>query len=390
MNSMEKTQAQWQEIANQHNGLPELIVGALPSFAPRLQVLAAAHSLLIADARTHDACGKSLLELAPSFHTMLLQDPVQATRNVAEQICTKAQALHCKTLIAVGSGTISDVVKFAAHQLNLPYVMIPTAASMNGYASITASLLSHGHKTSFPAQLPREIWLLESVLCAAPARLSRAGLGDVLCTASAHADWLLSHLLADSPYDSTPFDWFDLSAQADGWELMPSLLFSGLAMTLANSSAPASGAEHMMAHLLEAHRPVNALHGELVASCLLHCLKHQEKCVNAENIALRQSAFPVREMSDFVGADAAQKMQQEYQKKHALLSATKARLNDWPMIAARLHSLMIPSTKIETIMRENQLPLSPQMLGYTNEEVAFAQAQVAFTRNRVTFADLVF
>ena len=116
-----------------------------------------------------------------------------------------ARVRSADALVAVGSGTINDLCKFAAAQDGKPYVVFATAPSMNGYTSMNAAITVDGHKKSLPAATPLAVFMDLEVLAAAPARMIRAGLGDSLCRPTAQADWLLSHHLLGTPYRSAPF-----------------------------------------------------------------------------------------------------------------------------------------------------------------------------------------
>ena len=116
------------------------------------------------------------------------------------QACAGADAL-----VAVGSGTINDLCKYAAAQDGKPYAVFATAPSMNGYTSKNAAITVEGHKKSLAAAAPVGVFIDLAVLAAAPARMIRAGLGDSLCRSTAQADWLLSHHLFATPYRRAPF-----------------------------------------------------------------------------------------------------------------------------------------------------------------------------------------
>ena len=118
--------------------------------------------------------------------------------------CAAATA-DADALIAVGSGTINDLCKYASALDGKPYAVFATAPSMNGYTSVNAAITIEGHKKSLPAQAAAGVFFDLEVLAAAPARLIRAGLGDSLCRCTAQADWLLAHLLLGRPYRLAPY-----------------------------------------------------------------------------------------------------------------------------------------------------------------------------------------
>ena len=195
---------------------------------------------------------------------------------------TAVAALHpylagTTALVAVGSGTVNDITKMAAHQVGLPYAIVATAPSMNGYTSSIAALLIEGVKTSQPCTPPVACLGDLDMLAAAPYRMIAAGLGDLLSKPVSNADWLLALTLADGVYSNTAADLIAASADfVDGvagqlpapdavGKLMASLCLSGLAMSVAGTSAPASGGEHLISHYLDmthhAFGAANDLHG---------------------------------------------------------------------------------------------------------------------------------
>ncbi len=108
-------------------------------------------------------------------------------------------------LIAVGSGTINDLAKYAAFLDHKPYACFGTAPSMNGYTSVNAAIMEGGVKKSLSAAAARGVFLDVEILSKAPQRMIAAGFGDSICRPTAQADWLLAHLLLDQPYRTLPF-----------------------------------------------------------------------------------------------------------------------------------------------------------------------------------------
>ena len=109
-------------------------------------------------------------------------------------------------LVAVGSGVITDIVRYAAELADRDFVTVPTAASMDGYASSVAALQLDGVKVTYPARAPVAIFADPRVAAAAPAELTRAGIGDLLGKATARVDWLAAHLLYGEPFSPAAAD----------------------------------------------------------------------------------------------------------------------------------------------------------------------------------------
>ncbi len=102
--------------------------------------------------------------------------------------------------IVVGSGVLTDIVRYAAHAAGRDFISVPTAASMDGYASAAAAMQIAGLKVTSPARAPVGIYADPGVLAAAPIDLTRAGIGDLLAKVTARVDWLASHFLYGEPF----------------------------------------------------------------------------------------------------------------------------------------------------------------------------------------------
>lgn len=164
--------------------------------------------------------------------------------------------------VAVGSGVITDVVRYAAYLAETPFVSVPTAASMDGYASSVAALERTGVKVTLPARAPQAIFADPRVSALAPIELTRSGIGDLLGKVTARVDWLAAHRLYGEPFSVEiaervldPLAFAAQNAQpvlagdpAAIQGLLRGLVQSGIAMALAGSSRPASGCEHHASH----------------------------------------------------------------------------------------------------------------------------------------------
>ncbi len=130
--------------------------------------------------------------LAGRYEITSLVLPANSAADDATVARLRAGAGPVDAYVAIGSGTINDLTKYASALEGKPYCVFATAPSMNGYVSLTASITVHGHKLTLPAQAPSGAFFDLGVLADAPARMIRAGLGDSICRTTAQADWLLS------------------------------------------------------------------------------------------------------------------------------------------------------------------------------------------------------
>jgi glycerol-1-phosphate dehydrogenase [NAD(P)+] len=187
-------------------------------------------------------------------------------------------------IVAVGSGTINDICRFVADRMHIPYVIVCTAPSVDGYASTVSPLILNGHKTTLEACYPEAVLADPDVLRNAPAELLQAGFGDLLGKLTALADWELARRLQQEYHcplmEAVVRKALAVStAQAAGIaardadacrDLFEALLLSGLAMGMVGNSRPASGAEHHLSHYWEMDALKNgkphALHGNAVGA----------------------------------------------------------------------------------------------------------------------------
>lgn len=178
-------------------------------------------------------------------------------------------------VVGIGGGKTLDVAKYAASMIGMPFVSVATTLTNDGLASPVASLDSHGRKASFGVHVPIAVFVDIDEVRDAPEEHTRAGVGDVLSNLSAIADWelarditgeevdglavALSRSGAEALLDATPGTDRFLTTLAEG------LILSGLAMTVAGSSRPCSGACHEISHALDASFGSPGLHGAQVA-----------------------------------------------------------------------------------------------------------------------------
>ena len=179
-------------------------------------------------------------------------------------------------LLAIGGGSVIDVCKAAAKLVKIKFISIPTAASHDGIASSRASIWKKNLKHSIEAEPPVAIIADTEIIKKAPEKLFRAGCGDVLSNYTAVLDWKLAHRKYGEYYGDYAANLSLLSAQmimknAESLRiideaavriLLEALISSSVAMSIAGSSRPCSGGEHLFSHALDMIHPGAALHGE--------------------------------------------------------------------------------------------------------------------------------
>lgn len=224
--------------------------------------------LLVADENTWEVLGRrvagALEGTGADLVTAVLRGEVVADARYLTEVMVAADR-HERTFIAVGSGTITDITRLVSHRTRTSFISMPTAPSVDGFASIGAPVVLRGVKQTVIAHPPIAIFGDLPTLRAAPAELIAAGFGDMIGKFTSLADWRLGALLWDEPYDRAIADRARAAVRActDRAEaigsrsdeailsLMEGLIESGLCMLDFGASRPASGAEHHCSHCWE-------------------------------------------------------------------------------------------------------------------------------------------
>lgn len=169
-------------------------------------------------------------------------------------------------LIGVGSGVICDLTKWIATKLDLPFLLIGTAASMNAYTSITGTMTENNVKSTRWLNPAKAVLMDSGLVASAPHEMTCAGVGDLLARQVANADWMLSHIIRDTYFCPVPFQMMSVyqdqllptvgqlqSRNFDAMEkLSDAILVSGYSMTILDGeTSPSSGSEHIISHFFD-------------------------------------------------------------------------------------------------------------------------------------------
>ncbi|MEV6315251.1 iron-containing alcohol dehydrogenase [Streptomyces sp. NPDC051776] len=324
-------------------------------------------------------------------------------------------------LVTVGSGTLADIGKVVARRNDLPHVLVQTAASVNGFADDQSVLLVAGAKRTTGSRWPDALIIDTGVLAAAPRELNRAGVGDLMSMFTAPADWLLADTLGlGRRYDAAIVGLvrphgpllLEIAARLDDRnpddlaDLARLLTVSGMTMGLTGGTAPSSGAEHVISHLLDmrltARGQAPAWHGEqvgiatLVAAAVWHRVRAAAGRGPLPQLQLPDEDCAQRRTMDAfapLGASTARECWRSYSGKLAALSDPLriARLRtEWPRLQAGLDGLLAGPAEMVDAMRRAGAPVRFSELGreYDRETVTWAVANGHRMRDRVTVTDL--
>jgi glycerol-1-phosphate dehydrogenase [NAD(P)+] len=204
--------------------------------------------------------------------------PVEGgTREGAAELADSLRDGSYDAVVGVGGGRTLDVAKYAASLMGLPMVSVATNLAHDGIASPVASLEYDGRKGSYGVHVPIAVFVDLDYVRTCPPEQLRSGVGDALSNLSALADWELAGreraepidglavAFARSPAESLLRREEELTSIEFLTGLAEALVLSGLAMAVAGSSRPCSGACHEISHAIDALYPGKASHGEQVA-----------------------------------------------------------------------------------------------------------------------------
>ena len=364
---------------------------------------------VVSDETTHAVLGRRVEEAIEGRHavqSVVFPHPPHPDDEAVERV--RRETAGVDALVAVGSGTINDICKYASALDGKPYAVFATAPSMNGYTSVNAAITQHGHKLSLPAQAPTGVFFDLKVLSEAPKRLIRAGLGDSLCRTTAEADWLLAHLLHDKPFRELPFELleddeaplFDNAAalMAGDLEVMErlvrTLVLAGFGTAIIGHSQPASQGEHLVSHYIDmfadGSRPL-FYHGEQVGVTTLSMARLQEAMLGTTPLVVPDSATEAdfrRRYGDALGASCWT----EFLGKRvdaARADAMNQRLSErWDAMRERIAGVLLSSSYLTGVLKAAGADLTPEAVHLSRDFYDIALLRSREIRNRYTFIDL--
>lgn len=258
--------------------------------------------LIVADENTYNAAGEKVIKALGekrikkvifSGKTILIPD-----ERAIESI--RASLSGAEIIVGIGSGVIQDLCKYVSFFDKIPYIIVATAPSMDGYASTCAAMILKGMKETVQAGLPKAIIGDTEILKNAPMEMIRSGYGDILGKFSALNDWKLSNAINGEGicryiYDTTMEMTKKTLDMAKGIierdeesieALTEALIVVGIMMSYAGSSRPASGSEHHLSHFFEITGIINKEpyfpHGLDVAYSTVITAKLREEILKSE------------------------------------------------------------------------------------------------------------
>jgi glycerol-1-phosphate dehydrogenase [NAD(P)+] len=386
-------------------------------------------AVVIADETTFEVAGKRAGQLLADGGRALAEPyvfPATPTLHADyDNVIPLARFLRATDAIpvAVGSGTLNDLVKRASHEVERPYLTVATAASVDGYTSFGASITKDGFKQTLTCPAPRAVVADLDVLAAAPAIMTASGYGDLLGKVPAGADWILADATGTDPIP--PHVWAlvqgslreaiarpaqvragDLDALAG---LVEGLMLSGLAMQVAGSSRPASGAEHYFSHLWELEGLAHGVdggpppeHGLKVGVGSVAIAAFYERFLRRDlrdvDVDARRAAWPawpeverrVRAAHTTPGLDEAAVTQSRDKHIDAAQLADRLTLlrERWPELRDQLRAQLLPAAELRDRLHAAGAPATPAEIGLSVADLRASYTRAPMIRSRYTALDL--
>lgn len=325
--------------------------------------------------------------------------------------------------VAVGSGTINDLVKRSSYLLGRRYMVVATASSMDGYVAAGAPITVSGYKKNLPCTAPVALVADSRVLGAAPDIMRASGYGDLVGKIPSGACWLIADRLGVEPIDWRVWPFLQepfrhaLSRAAEvaagdpdaTAELAQALVLSGLTIQAYNSSRPGSGAEHIMSHLWEMQDlggtwdpPLS--HGLKVGLGTVAIAALYERILDRDltqlDIDARLASWPTAEGIEehvravFPNPDLVDEAVAQSMKKYVPAEALRARLElvreVWPTLSVEIREQVQPAAEFAAQLQLLGAPTHPRDVGLTLADLLTSYRRAQVIRNRYTVLDFAF
>ncbi len=383
-------------------------------------------AVIVADAHTFSLAGRKIASALATagvrcWPPFLFTDPALHAEFRFVSALEDSLRSHNAIPVAVGSGTINDLTKLAAHRAGRPgYFCVATAASMDGYTAFGASITAQGAKQTFNCPAPRAVVADTQIIGQAPPWMTASGYADLSAKITAGADWILADALGAEPID--PRAWAivqgglrdalaDPAGAKAGLEsaigpLVEGLMLGGFAMQWSKTSRPASGAEHQFSHLWDmehhVHQGEAPSHGFKVGVATLAVtrlyealLAHDFTALDVDATVTKWRPFSAVEphlRQTFAGTDFVTTAIAETEAKHPSADDLRTQLvllkQRWPAIRTRLQVQLLPSAEMQRRLAASGAPTEPEQIGISRARLRDSFARAYHIRRRFTVLDV--
>jgi glycerol-1-phosphate dehydrogenase [NAD(P)+] len=384
------------------------------------------HAIIIATPGTYALAGKSVREILDKAgvaqdEPFIIDDPAFFAEwkyiDMVDDILSGTDAIP----VAVGSGTINDICKLCSFHKKRRYMVIGTAASMDGYTSFGASITYKGAKQTFPCRAPLAAIADTDIMAKAPKEMTASGYADLFAKITAGADWIIADALGIEAIDPFSFgvvqdDLKNALQNPEGVEsgdpkaiapLIEGLMLSGFAMQSYHSSRTSSGADHQFSHLwdMKHHRTADGKvpsHGFKVSIGTLMSTSIYEQFMSTDIAKLdvekcveewpplekqRTDALRMFKGTDFPTIGDTE-ITAKYVDKPHLREELLTLSNNWDEIRGKLNKQIIPFEKASKMLKTAGAPIFPEEIGISRKQLRESAIQAQKIRRRFTILDV--
>lgn len=385
-------------------------------------------AVVVADKITYEIAGKTVHGYLNDVgintdHPFVFTDPgLYAEWSYLEQLESYLKERDV-IAVAVGLGVINDLTKLASYHLGRRYIIVGTAASMDGYTSYGASVTYHGNKQTFDCPAPLGMVMDPAVVAKAPAGITASGYGDLIAKIPSGADWMIADAVGSESIDPFAFSLVqknlrdalsDPDAVAAGdvnavGKLAYELIMSGFAMQAILSSRPASGAEHLFSHYWDmeglCHNGRHVPHGFSVAigtlvsvACMEYLLSKDFTKIDIDAAVTKWPEWDdmekhIREVFEGMPDHLARGLvesKSKYVSRDIIRKQLMAVREDWPELSGKIRDQILPFNVVRDCLKRAGAPYEPEMIGVSHEKLRKTFRAIPFMRDRFTGIDLIY
>ena len=314
--------------------------------------------------------------------------------------------------VAIGGGTVNDLVKRASGLRHVSYCCVPTAPSVDGYTSSGAALTASGLKQTLPCPAPLAVVADSGILRNAPPEMFAAGYADLMAKIPAGADWLAADTLGIEAVDPAVWELVqtplrdNLSDPTDVTRVFMGLAATGYAMQLCRDSRPASGAEHLMSHVWEMEdlcfNGESVSHGFKVSLGTVVTTALFEKLFSLSVDEARRFAEPglcrtAREaevdallMRGCYGTEAKEIAMSKFLEGDALRERREQLYDSWEFLREATQRQLFPLAELRKKLEAAHCPVLPAQIGLPAGQFLHGVAAAQLIRTRYTILDAVY
>jgi glycerol-1-phosphate dehydrogenase [NAD(P)+] len=315
-------------------------------------------------------------------------------------------------IVAIGSGTVNDLCKWISFERRIPYIVLATAASMNGYSAANVAPMVDGVKTLIEARPPVAVIAEPSVIENAPPEMATAGFADTIAKFFSGADWLVNNTLLDEYYCRfcatlvERFEHLFLDRPGDIAKgeskaiagLFEALFWAGVSMTLVGTSAPASGGEHLLSHTIDMADVVRGwgwghdLHGRQVGVGSIFSAALYERLLSIDEPKIVEPPSEL-DMAWWGGGSIAEAVAEQFKVKRLAYQTAAERIRDagvWDELRGRIAPIVKSPGQTKKWLEAVGGASRAADIGRTTDELRAAALHMHEIRKRFTVVDLAY